>query len=98
MCRINFWRKRERKKKKNNKNKNNNNKPSKHNISPKLRLGDIIMLYDHNTHFFCRHLYVNHAELIQPNPDKTFSPEFFDDSVGRLDYICTELNLNQFYP
>jgi hypothetical protein len=30
--------------------------------------------------------------------DKSFSPEFFDDSVGRLDYICTELNLNQFYP
>ena len=41
MCRTNFWRKKERKKKKNN-NKNNNKKRSKHNISPKLRLGDII--------------------------------------------------------
>jgi hypothetical protein len=39
MCRINFWRKKERKKKNN---KNNNKKRSKHNMSPKLRLEDII--------------------------------------------------------
>jgi hypothetical protein len=38
MCRINFWRKKERKKKNNNKKKR-----SKHNMSPKLRLGDIII-------------------------------------------------------
>jgi hypothetical protein len=37
MCRTNFWRKKERKKK-----KKNNKKRSKHNMSPKLRLGDII--------------------------------------------------------
>ena len=44
MCRTNFWRKKERKKKKKN-NKNNNKKRSKHNMYPKLRLGDIITVF-----------------------------------------------------
>jgi hypothetical protein len=43
MCRTNFWRKKERKKKNNN--NENNKKQSKHNLSPKLRLGDIITLH-----------------------------------------------------
>ena len=44
MCRINFWRKKERKNNNNNNNNKNNKKKkrSKHNISPKLCLGDII--------------------------------------------------------
>jgi hypothetical protein len=42
MCRINFWRKKERKKEKKNNKNNNNKKRSKHNMSPKLCLGDII--------------------------------------------------------
>ena len=48
MCRINFWRKKERKKRKKNMNKNNNNKKkkrNKYNMSPKLRLGDIMILF-----------------------------------------------------
>ena len=40
MCLTNFWQKKERKRKKNN--NKNNKKRSKHNMSPKLRLGDII--------------------------------------------------------
>ena len=51
MCRINFWRKKERRKKKNN--KNNNKRRSKHNMSPKLRLGDIINFF--KSPLFCFH-------------------------------------------
>jgi hypothetical protein len=41
MCRTNFWQKKERKKER--KRKKNYKKRSKHNMSPKLRLGDIII-------------------------------------------------------
>jgi hypothetical protein len=48
MCQINFWQKKERKKK-----NNNNKKWSKHDMSPKLFLGDMIIIiiitrYDNN--------------------------------------------------
>jgi hypothetical protein len=41
VCQINFWQKKERKKERKKK-KKNNNKRSKHNMSPKLRLEDIM--------------------------------------------------------
>jgi len=39
---------------------------------------------------FCRHLYVNHAELTEAEPDETFSQEVFDDSdiVVELKTTC----------
>ena len=57
-------RKKERKKKKNNNNKNNNKKRSKHNMSLKLRLGDIIRFNiidsDNNSlEYLCRKKHLN---------------------------------------
>ena len=39
---------------------------------------------------FCRHLYVNHAEMTEAEPDETFSQEVFDDSdiVVELKTTC----------
>ena len=50
------------------------------------------MLCDHNTHFFCRHLYVNRAELTYAELDEAFSTDLFDDSV--YCHVCSRVNIN----
>jgi hypothetical protein len=75
MCQINFWRKKERKKERK---KNNNKKLSKHNMSPKLRLGDIII--------------ASYSKMQEAHLYAKFKGEIYTPYIGTVKFVYNEVH------